>query len=61
MNWKNRLADLLKIKSIVTIATTFTFSYLAISGKMDVKDAVVLITCVFTYLFNKETTDSKGE
>ena len=54
-----RLADLLKVKSIVTLIATGTFAYLAISGKMDVKDAVVLITMVFTYLFNKDTKDIK--
>ena len=57
---KTRLADLLKVKSIVTIIATGTFAYLAISGKMDVKDAVVLITMVFTYLFNKDTKDKEA-
>ena len=56
---KTRLADLLKVKSIVTIIATGTFAYLAISGRMDVKDAVVLITMVFTYLFNKDTKDKE--
>ena len=54
-----RLADLLKVKSLVTLIATGTFAYLAITGKMDVKDAVVLITMVFTYLFNKDTKDIK--
>ena len=56
---KSRIADLLKVKSVVTLIATISFAYLAITGKMDVKDAVVLITMVFTYLFNKDTTDKK--
>ena len=56
---KSRLADLLKVKSIVTIVSTLTFAYLAITGKMDVKDVVVLITMVFTYLFNRDITEKK--
>nr|WP_302600169.1 hypothetical protein [uncultured Cellulosilyticum sp.] len=54
---KLRLSELLKVKSIVTIIATGTFAYLAITGKMDVKDAVVLITMVFTYLFNKDVKE----
>ena len=56
---KARLSDLLKVKSIVTIVSTLTFEYLAITGKMDVKDVVVLITMVFTYLFNRDITEKK--
>lgn len=56
---KERLADLLKVKSIVTIIASCIFAHLAISGKMDVKDAVILITMVFTYLFNKNIDDKK--
>lgn len=60
MDWDKRLAELLKVKSIVTVVSTLTFAYLATTGKMDVKDSVILITMVFTYLFNKDQTDKKG-
>lgn len=54
---KLRLSELLKVKSLVTIIATITFAYLAVTGNMDVKDAVVLITMVFTYLFNKDVKE----
>ena len=56
---KNQLIQLFKVKSIVTITTVFVFAYLAVTGRLEYKDSFVIISMVFTYMFNKDVKDKK--
>ena len=51
---KNALINLLKVKTIITLAITGVFVYLAIIGKLPVETTTMVIGMVFTYYFNKK-------
>lgn len=56
-----RIADLLKIKNIITLVTIYVFARLALTSQMDVKDVGCIILMIFTYFFNKDVKDKKGK
>ncbi|MBR3162119.1 MAG: hypothetical protein IKF19_05255 [Bacilli bacterium] len=51
---KNKLLDLLKVKSIITIMTFTTFIYLSITGKVDTDNFMLILGMIATYFFNKD-------
>lgn len=50
---KNVLKNLLKIKSIVTIAVTGVFIYCTINGTLSTEQIMVIVTMVITFYFAK--------
>lgn len=57
---KQALINLLKVKTLITIAITIVFCYLAITEKMPIETTTMVIGMVFTYYFNKDNIN-KGE
>ncbi len=55
---KNVLKNLLKIKSIVTIAVTGVFIYCTINDTLSTEQIMVIVTMVITFYFAKK--DSGG-
>ena len=51
---KNTLTNLLKVKSIVTIATIFTLCYLTIKGAVAIELFIPLVSMVIAFYFNKD-------
>lgn len=47
------IVDLLKVKSLVTIVIMVIFGILAIQGKLEPKDVLIIISNVITYYFAK--------
>ena len=48
---KNKIIELLKVKSIVTITLTVVFSVLAIRGTIDGQDFLTIFTTVIAFYF----------
>ena len=57
----SRFADLLKIKSIITIMVAAVFVVLAINGGLGNDNVMLIIGMVFTYFFNKDVSDSSAK
>lgn len=51
---KNALINLLKVKTIITLAITGVFVYLSVAGKLPIETTTMVIGMVFTYYFNKK-------
>lgn len=58
---KNALINLLKVKTLITLAITTVFCYLAIVGKLPIETTTMVIGMVFTYYFNKKDVDKNLE
>lgn len=48
---KEQLQKLLEVKSIITIMIISVFSYLAVIGKVEPKDFMVIVTAIITFYF----------
>lgn len=57
---KNSLLCLLKIKTLISLTTTFVFTYLAIKGAIPVETITMIIGMVFTYYFNNKDGENNG-
>lgn len=55
------LENLLKLKSIITIATTGLFVFLAVKNILPVETTSMVIGMVYTYYFNKDKNKNEGE
>lgn len=53
---KNVLKNLLKIKSLVTMAVTGVFIYCVITGQLSTEQIMVIVTMVITFYFAKKDT-----
>lgn len=51
---KNKLIELLKVKSIITILVFGVFCYLSIIGKVDAQQFMLVLSMVATYYFSKK-------
>lgn len=51
---RDKLIDLLKVKSIITILVFGVFSYLSILGKIDPEQFMLVLSMVATYYFAKK-------
>lgn len=54
---KQNFAKLIKTKTIISLVSTGVFSYLAIVGKIDSKDFMMIFAMIITYFFNKDTKE----
>ena len=52
---KEAIIKLLKIKSLITIAVTIVFVYLALTDKLEIAQTMTIITMILTYYFTKNT------
>ena len=50
----NNLADLIKVKTLVTLAVTVVFCALAIMGKIDTQSVMIVVTMVFGFYFGTQ-------
>lgn len=50
----NNLADLIKVKTLVTLAVTVVFCVLAILGKIDTQSVMIVVTMVFGFYFGTQ-------
>lgn len=55
------LENLLKLKSIITIATTGLFVFLAVKNILPVETTSMVIGMVYTYYFNKDKNKNESE
>lgn len=55
------LANLLKVKSLVTIILVVTFAVLAFKGNMEMKDFYSVIVMVLTFYFGAQSVKKDGE
>lgn len=51
---KKNLANLLKVKTIISLAVIFTTCYLTIKGSLDTETFMVITSAIITYYFNKK-------
>lgn len=58
-NLIKRATELLKIKNIITIMATLVFVIMALKGDIKAEDTMMIIMLIYTYFFNKNTTDVK--
>jgi hypothetical protein len=56
---KKRLANLLCVKSIVTIVLTAIFAYTAVTGKIS-QDFMTIYTVVIAFYFGTQATKPEG-
>lgn len=54
---KNALINLLKVKSLMTIAVMVVFVVLALTNKVDESLTASVITAVITYYFTKKESE----
>ena len=55
------LANLLKVKSLVTIILTVTFAVLAFQGHMETRDFYSVIVMVLTFYFGAQSVKKDGD
>lgn len=53
-NFAKRLANLISVKSIVTIVLTGVFAYMAIAGKIS-QDFMIIYTTIIAFYFGTQT------
>jgi len=51
---KKNLAGLLKVKTIVTFAVTLVFAVLALSGRIDADQVMVILSMVISFYFGTQ-------
>ena len=58
---KKDIINLLKVKTLITLAITMVFVYLAITSKLPLETTTMVISMVYTYYFTKkERGDDKN-
>jgi hypothetical protein len=55
------LENLFKVKTIITLATTGLFIYLAVKEILPIETSSMVIGMVFTYYFNKDKNKNESE
>lgn len=58
---KESFAKLLKVKSILSLLCAALLCYCTITNKIEGKDALTVITMVFTYFFARQTAKEQDE
>lgn len=56
---KEKLTKLIDVKSIVTFAVTGAFVYLAVIGKVDVKDFIAIVMLIYGFYFGAKSAAIK--
>jgi hypothetical protein len=57
MSFKERLAKLIDVKTVVTFTVIGVFSYLAVIGKIEPKDFMGVVLMIVTFFFAKKSED----
>lgn len=57
---KRLLFCLTNVKTVISLAATFVFTYLAIRKEIPIETITMLIGMVFTYYFNHKEDDENG-
>lgn len=57
---REKISKLFDVKSIMSLSATGVFIYLATTGKMDIKDSMIIILLVYQFFFQHQQT-KKGE
>lgn len=57
----SKIAKLIDVKSIVTLVLTGVFSYLAISGKIDAEQFMLVFTTVIAFYFGRKLGKEEKE
>lgn len=57
----SKIAKLIDLKSIITLALAITLIYGFVTNKIDSKDFLVYVTMVFTFYFAKKDEKKEGE
>lgn len=52
---KDKIAKLIDVKTIVTFTVIGVFAYLAVTGKVEAKDFMVIVTAIITYFFARKS------
>ncbi|NLV51353.1 MAG: hypothetical protein GXY20_11750 [Clostridiales bacterium] len=52
---KGNLANLIKVKTIVTLAVMAVFAYLAVTGKITPDNVMIVVTTVIAFYFGTVT------
>lgn len=55
------LANLIKIKSLITLCVIAVFMYMAISDKLQPSEVMVIVTAIITYFFSKDMGSKKED
>lgn len=58
---QNRIANLLTVKSIVTVVLTTVFSVLALRGSISGTEFLTIFTTVIAFYFGTQTEKKKNE
>ena len=58
---QNRLANLLTVKSIVTVVLTAVFSALALRGSISGTEFLTIFTTIIAFYFGTQTEKKKNE
>lgn len=58
---QNRIANLLTVKSIVTVVLTAVFSVLALRGTISGTEFLTIFTVVISFYFGTQTEKKKNE
>lgn len=56
MSFKERLAKLVDVKTVVTFAVVGVFAYLSVVGKIEPKDLMAVVMMVITFFFAKQSS-----
>lgn len=56
MSFKERLAKLIDVKTVVTFAVVGVFSYLSVVGKIEPEDLMAVVMMVITFFFAKQSS-----
>lgn len=56
---KTNLANLIKVKTIVTFAVVAVFAYLAIIGKITPENVMIIVTTVVAFYFGTQSEKSR--
>lgn len=57
--FKNRLSNLMTVKSVVTFALTAAFVYLSITGKVPIEQYMTIYTVVIGFYFGTQVDKNK--
>lgn len=55
------LANLIKVKTIVTLILTIVFSVLAVQGRINTEQFIVIFTTVIAFYFGTQVEKNKNE
>lgn len=58
---KNKIANLIDVKTIVTFIVIGVFAYLAIKGKISADNVMIVVTSIISFFFAKQNNKKDGE